>query len=60
MKVGGSHGGYFSKLESKNNNRNEAIESGQIIYSDLRRVFTPNGGDLVREIPLFQGNLLGW
>ena len=27
-------------------------------YSDLTRVFTPNGG-LVREIPLFQGNL-GW
>ena len=24
-------------------------------YSDLMRVFTPNGG-LVREIPLFQGN----
>ena len=24
-------------------------------YSDLTRVFTPNGG-LVREIPLFQGN----
>ena len=27
-------------------------------YSDLTRVFTPNGG-LVRDIPLFQGNL-GW
>ena len=27
-------------------------------YSDLTRVFTPNGG-LVREISLFQGNL-GW
>ncbi len=27
-------------------------------YSDLTRVFTPNGG-LVREFPLFQGNL-GW
>ena len=27
-------------------------------YSDLTRVFTPNGG-LEREIPLFQGNL-GW
>ena len=27
-------------------------------YSDLARVFTPNGG-LVREVPLFQGNL-GW
>ena len=26
-------------------------------YSDLTRVFTPNGG-LVRDIPLFQGNLL--
>ena len=27
-------------------------------YSDLTRVFTPNGG-LVREVPLFQANL-GW
>ena len=26
-------------------------------YSDLTRVFTPNGG-LVRDIPLFQGNLV--
>ena len=39
-------------------NHNSSIMSGQIIATSHDR-FSPNGGGLGREIPLFQGNL-GW
>ena len=33
--------GYFSKLESKNKNRNEAIKSGQISSRPQKHDFSP-------------------